>query len=126
MLSINAMCVEVFKSNDLFPSLCVFRCTPHETTRILPYRLVFGKEAKLPINIMTDDEKNITSEKEENRSVYVRELQEKLTAIHELARENTKQASRRQKNYFDRNVRETNYEVGQLFPFTNFWLTSSY
>jgi hypothetical protein len=91
-----------------------YNTTPHETTQISPYRLVFGKEAKLPINIMTEDEKNITSGKEENRAVYVRELQEKLTAIHELARENTKKSSQRQKNYFDRNVRETNYEVGQL------------
>ena len=88
-----------------------YNTTPHETTQISPYRLVFGKEAKLPINIMTEDEKNITSGKEENRAVYVRELQEKLTAIHELARENTKKSSQRQKNYFDRNVRETNYEV---------------
>jgi hypothetical protein len=26
VLSINAMCVEVFKSNELFPNLCDFRC----------------------------------------------------------------------------------------------------
>ena len=63
-----------------------YNTTQRETTRISPYILVFGKEAKLPINIMTDDEKNITSKEEENRAVYVRELQEKLTAIHELAR----------------------------------------
>lgn len=37
-----------------------------------------------------------------------------MSTIHEHARDFTKEASQRQKNYFDRNVRETNYEVGEL------------
>lgn len=91
-----------------------YNTTPHETTRISPYRLVFGKEAKLPINVLTENENFTTSEKEANKAVYVRDLEEKLSTIHEQAREITKEASQRQKNYFDRNVRETNYEVGEL------------
>lgn len=91
-----------------------YNTTPHETTRISPYRLVFGKEAKLPINVLTENEDITTSEKEANKAVYVRDLEEKLSTIHEHAREFTKEASQRQKNYFDRNVRETNYEVGEL------------
>lgn len=91
-----------------------YNTTPHGTTRISPYRLVFGKEVKLPINVMTENEDITTSEKEANKAVYVRNLEENLSTIHEHAREITKEVSQRQKNYFDRNVRETNYEVGEL------------
>lgn len=37
-----------------------YNTTPHETTGITPYRMVFGNEASIPLNIMT--EINVTEE----------------------------------------------------------------
>lgn len=48
-----------------------YNTTPHETTGITPYRMVFGNEASIPLNIMT--EINVTEEEpSNNESAYVR------------------------------------------------------
>lgn len=44
----------------------------------------------------------------------MRDLEEKLSIIHDHARGITTESSQRQKIYFHRNVWKTNYEVGKL------------
>lgn len=47
-----------------------YNTTPHETTGITPYRMVFGNEASIHLNIMT--EINVTEEEPStNESAYV-------------------------------------------------------
>jgi hypothetical protein len=55
-----------------------YNTTPHETTGISPYRLVFGREARLPIDVITGDENNLCPEIELNKAAYIRMLEEKL------------------------------------------------
>ena len=91
-----------------------YNSTPHETTNISPYRMVFGMEVSIPLDIMTerldiDDDAQYTNESE-----YVRKLEDELVLIHEIAREVTGRQSERQKQYYDRNVRQINYDVGDL------------
>jgi hypothetical protein len=75
---------------------------------------VFGREARLPIDVITGNENNLCPETELNKAAYVRMLEEKLFEIHEFAREISKKSSLRQKSYFNPNVGEVNYDIGDL------------
>ena len=90
-----------------------YNTTPHESTNISPYRMMFGREAKLPLDLLT--ETNNESELcERSEAEYVRELRENLDSLHKIARETLQKSSLRQKSDYDRKVREVNYDVGDL------------
>ena len=89
-----------------------YNCTPHESTDISPYRMVFGREARIPLDLMTENTSD--SEYVSNEAEYVRKLQEELHNIHTLARDTMKKSMQRQKHYYDRNVIEVTYEVGDM------------
>lgn len=75
--------------------------------------MVFGSEASIPLNIMT--EINVTEEEPStNESAYVRELELELATTGETVREVTGRISQRQKRYYDRKVREINYDICEL------------
>jgi hypothetical protein len=88
-----------------------YNSTPHETTTISPYRMMFGTEPSLPLDFMTTE---LTEEEpvRKNNSEYVRNLESELYFVHNLAREVTGKLSQRQKHYYDRNVRNVNYDIG--------------
>lgn len=75
--------------------------------------MVFGNEASIPLNLMT--EINVTEEEPStNESAYVRKLELELATTGEIVRELTGKTSQRQKRYYDRKVREINYDIGEL------------
>ena len=67
------------------PLTHVYNCTVNETTGFTPYFLMFGRHAKLPIDIVfgTDPDIRRTSGKS-----YVSDLKERLKFAYELARKN--------------------------------------
>lgn len=89
-----------------------YNSTFHDTTGITPYRMVFGEEMRLPVELVTghvNDEHHSSLPSE-----YVRTLENSLGELYQLVRDKTGNDAIRQKRYYDRNVRETNYEVGDL------------
>lgn len=61
----------------------VYNIILYEIIWILLYRLVFGKEVKLLINVLIENENFIIFEKEVNKVVYVCDLEEKFFIIYE-------------------------------------------
>lgn len=74
--------------------------------------MVFGEEMRLPVELVTGhvNDKHHSSLPSE----YVRTLENSLSELYQLVRDATGNDAVRQKRYYDRNVRETNYEVGDL------------
>ncbi|KAK3104448.1 hypothetical protein FSP39_002287 [Pinctada imbricata] len=90
-----------------------YNTTPHESTDISPYRMLHGREARIPSDLLTERDQN-NSNSYHYEAEYVRDLQEKLSEIHDIARETLKKSSERQKRNYDRIVRELNYDIGDL------------
>lgn len=68
--------------------------------------MLFAREANLPLNLMT--EKDTTdSDREISDAKYVRNLENNLREIHQLARETMKNNSNRQKRNFDKKYTRT-------------------
>ena len=101
---------------DKFVDSVVFayNSTIHDTTGITPYRMVFGEEIVLPVDLATEKVNAEQSTIPKNQAEYVRELQRSLNEMYDIVRDVTNKLSFRQKRYYDRNVRSTNYDVGDL------------
>ena len=101
---------------DKFVDSVVFayNSTVHDTTGITPYRMVFGEEIKLPVDIATEKVDIGQSSVPKTQAEYVRELERSLNEMYDIVRDVTGKLSFRQKRYYDRNVRSSNYDIGDL------------
>ncbi len=90
--------------------MMAYRTSVQETTGETPFSLMFGREAKLPVDIMfgqTPDQKLSTNE-------YVLGLQSRLEASYQLVRNRLKLSQKRQKNHYDQRSRGNPFETGDL------------
>lgn len=87
-----------------------YNTTPHESTGVTPHKMVFGREMKLPLDIWSE---NVT-EKCEFRTDFAENLKNRLFETHDFARKCLQKSSERQKQQYDLNVKEKNYQVGDL------------
>lgn len=83
-----------------------YNTTPHSTSNISPYELLFGRKAHLPTSM------NRTPEIVYNYDCYLTNLKNKLQISHALARDNFLQSKEKSKLLYDRNAVETTYSVG--------------
>ena len=117
--SINDMLSKYIKSQQKDWDQCLdfimmaYNSTPHESTGISPYKLVFGREMSFPINIITEPIEEM-SQDPKYTSEYVTELEERLREAHDLARKHLKKSAERQKILYNTNVKRHNYEKGDL------------
>src|SRR5437867_33700 len=81
-----------------------------------PYRMMFGRDMILPIDIELSDQKSTGSAQADE---YVRELVEKLKIIHEVARENEREYQEEYKKRYDKDSKDTNFKPGTIV-----WLKS--
>jgi len=96
-----------------------YRASLHESTGYSPNFLVFGRENRMPIDIVLNcpaaEEKFYTSTDE-----YVEEYQRKMRKAYEHVRQNLGQAAMHRKDYYDRKVKETEFTPGSwvwyLYP----------
>ena len=89
-----------------------YNSTPHETTNITPYRMVFGTEISIPLDIIIETPNEESDNKFISASDYVRNLEDNMTEMYKIAREITGRSSTRQKCNYDRNVRNVYYDIG--------------
>ena len=87
-----------------------YNCTRHETTGVSPYSLMFGREARLPVdveyNIMKADEDSDTY------TEYVRSLKKRMEHAYDLAAKHSRAAQRNQERNYNRKVRGSSIQVG--------------
>lgn len=90
-----------------------YRSTPQESTGLTPNLLIFGREVRLPSEIIFRPETS-TRELTSSYGTYVEEIRSQLHKAHEICRKNLGRAAERQKNLYDSKVFTHSYSVGDL------------
>jgi hypothetical protein len=117
--SINDMLSKYIKSHQKDWDQCLdfitmaYNSTPHESTGISPYKLVFGREMSFPIDIITDKVDEAPHEPK-YVSEYVKEMEDRMRTAHDTARKHLKVSTKRQKMLYNTNVKYHIYEKGDL------------
>jgi len=96
---------------DRWIGLCLlaYRSARHETTKISPAEMCFGRELKLPIDLL----RGVPSqERKFKENMYVSELREKLNGLHAKVRQQIDLRSQRVKALYDRKARRIVFEKG--------------
>jgi len=86
-----------------------YNCTPHETTGYSPYKLMFGREPKLPVDIMFSKQSESTKE---NHTQYIKKLQEEIEYCNRLVKEHSRETAEKNKKEYDRKQRSSALECG--------------
>ncbi|CAG2198644.1 unnamed protein product [Mytilus edulis] len=86
--------------------------TPHQSTAISAFRLIFGEEMRMLLDVILAEELN------ENELVsehdHVMKIQDKLKTAHGIARVSLGTETKRQKRQYDKNVKRMDYSEGDL------------
>ena len=88
-----------------------YRAAPHASTGFTPNHMMFGREVRMPGDMVMDESSN---EPDASTPDYVAGLTEHLARIEELAREHLREAQRRQKRGHDLYAHAELYERGDL------------
>lgn len=80
----------------------------HSTTKYSPHELVFGYKPTLPSSLLNEPEFRYTYED------YVDQLKYRLNKSFEIAKNNILNSKEKSKLYYDRNVNEYNYKIGDM------------
>ena len=93
--------------------LMAYRSSVHQSTGYTPFNLMFGREMKLPLDIMI----GVPNEEEYNLyGDFASKLKRKLTEAFKHVRENLQTAQCRQKDYYDRGIKDCSFQPGdQVF-----------
>ena len=116
--TLNSMLAKVVRSDqrdwcDRLPGvMTAYRASVHESTRFSPNRLMFGRENRLPIDIVLGDMHE--AQQEENLEEYVAEQRNRLQEDFELARKHLGGAACRRKDRYDTKVKSQESREGQL------------
>ena len=88
--------------------LLAYRASTHETTGVTPANMVFGRELRLPCDLMF----GTPPDKEQSRTDYAADLVERLHDIHHFARQHLRIASDRMKARYDQLANSAGYQEG--------------
>lgn len=88
------------------------RSTENRQTGYTPNFLLFGREVSQPLDLLLGGKKY--NEEDQVVAEYVIRLQNTLSSVHMLSRENLKMAQRRQKRDYDLNTNFRTYTVGDV------------
>ena len=94
--------------------MMAYRSSEHISTGYTPLRLMFGREMRLPLDVMVGGPETAPDLYGE----YVSQLKNRLSNSFQDVREQLKTAQQRQQEYFDRGVKARLYQPGdQVFLF---------
>lgn len=103
--------------DELLPlALLAYRASVHETTGYTPAQLNFGRELRLPADLLYGCPPNTTNDDE---GQYLDRLIENLSSVHRTARENLKLATDRMKANYDLRANVKSFSPGDLVWFYN-------
>ena len=88
------------------PLVHAYNCTQHDSTGFSPYYLMFGRNPRLPVDIVFGLRKEVKG------SNYIKDLRERLNHVYHLATESSKQSQQKQKEGYDMRVRGATIRVG--------------
>ena len=111
LLSMLAICVKdhPFKWEDYLRKVCMaYNTTVQPSTGHTPFFLMFGRQARMPIDLMFASPESSTPVSE-----YASNLQSQLRESFQQAREKINQSHSRQKEFYDRRVHGAPFTVGE-------------
>ncbi|XP_078246874.1 uncharacterized protein LOC144588278 [Pogona vitticeps] len=102
--------------DELLPfALFAYRSSAHSSLGgFSPSELVFGRNLQGPLDILKSEWEGAVKSSSAPVAEFVRQLQEKLLAVQELARNNLMNAQAEQKYYHDKKSRHREFAVGDL------------
>ena len=92
------------------PLTHAYNCMVNETTGYSPYFLLFGRHARLPIDILFGTDPDVRRSKDPTQ--YVRDLKERLQHAYKLAQESAKKSAAKNKAYYDKRAKASTFEKG--------------
>jgi hypothetical protein len=93
------------------PFLCMaYRSTQHETTGYTPNMMMLGRELPMPSYLLLSPPGN---DDEKAPGQYVKELQQKLQEVHQVAREKLERGHVKQKKQYDKGAQVRKWKEGQ-------------
>ncbi|KAK3088175.1 hypothetical protein FSP39_015678 [Pinctada imbricata] len=99
--------------DDYLPyMLMAYRSTIQESTKCTPNLLMFGREINLPLDLMVGGPPNFSDDF--CPVEYVEWLKHSLTIVFEFANENLVHSAKRQKRYYDRNIKHREFHSGDF------------
>ncbi len=91
-----------------------YRSTPHQSTGVTPNLLMFGREVRLPAEIVFGSETVRKNEVVSSYGAYVEQLKSTMQHAHDVARKNLNACAKRQKEIYDHNARFSKFDTGDL------------
>ena len=92
---------------ELGLTLMAYRSAVQTSTGFTPHYLLFGREMRLPLDIIFRP-----PDKEQSHQAFVGEVREHLHRAYDTARDRLQLAHHRQKDYYDRRTHGDRYKVG--------------
>ena len=91
---------ELKKRKSLNKMIHAYNCTKHEATGFTPYYLLFGRNPRLPIDLIFNFNQDNDGRVDYNS--YVRKWREDMDEAYQIAQKTAKKAARHSKDYYDR------------------------
>uniref|UniRef100_A0A3B3HLU8 Gypsy retrotransposon integrase-like protein 1 n=1 Tax=Oryzias latipes TaxID=8090 RepID=A0A3B3HLU8_ORYLA len=101
-----------------------YNCTKNEVTGFSPYELMFGRQPRLPVDLAFN--LPVKEAQTPTHSQYVRNLKARLEESYQSAFANAVKVAKRNKQHFDKRVRESTLAVGDRVLVRNLRLRSKH
>ena len=88
--------------------LYAYNATSHSSTGVSPFYLMFGRDARLPIDVLL----GVAEEEEQTRVDWVKEHQTRLTDAYKKARHRLEQKANSRKDFYNRKAKSAPLQVG--------------
>jgi hypothetical protein len=97
-----------------------YNSTIHKTTGMTPYEAMYGRPAVTIADVVAKNSYEDDHDEYNNLSMFVRRLQENAQQIHAIIENNTREAQRQQKSYYDKFAKGREiYKINDLVKVPN-------